>query len=169
MILVTDPKLKTALDNLKKNPNFTAIITQLETDSTITVQIKPSTTIGLGSSTDVTDPYNQIVIIDSKGDAAVALSKWGISGTTEENSIAHELGHVYWTYLKEVKKKSNMLNGLPTTISLAKWDENLSEATARRFDTYSRPVGTTIPILDVKEETIRERLDFTPFPLSVFK
>lgn len=168
MIKVTDPKLKTALDNLKKNPNFTTIISQLDSDGGITVEIMPSSS-GLGSSTDVTNPAYQIVVIDTKADAALALSKWGVSGTTEENSIAHELGHVYWTYLKEIKKKPNMLDGLPTTIPLAKWDENLSETTARRFDMYSRPMGTRIPILDKTEETVLQRLDFTPFPFSLMK
>lgn len=168
MILVTDTKLKTALDNLRKNPNFTAIIADLEKDASITVRIIPSSS-GLGSSTDVTNPFFQTVVIDTAADAALAKKKWGISGTTEENSIAHELGHVYWNYLQHVKKKTNMLDGKPPTVSAAKWDEILSETTARRFDTYSRPIGTTIPILDKTEETIRERLDFTPFPYSVIK
>lgn len=168
MILVTDAKLKAALDNLRKNPNFTKIIADLDSDNSITVQISPSSS-GSGSSTDVTDPYRQIVVIDTAADAALAMKKWGISGTTEENSIAHELGHVYWTYLQEVKKKSNMLDGKPSTVTKDKWNEILSESTARRFDTYSRPVGTTIPILDKREETVWERLDFTPFPFSLVK
>lgn len=168
MILVTDAKLKAALDNLRKNPNFTKIINDLESDGSITVQISPSSS-GSGSSTDVTDPYRQIVVIDTAADAAKAMKKWGIGGTTEENSIAHELGHVYWTYLQEVKKKSNMLDGKPSTVTKDKWNDILSETTARRFDTYSRPVGTTIPLLDKTEETVWERLDFTPFPFSLVK
>lgn len=168
MILVTDTKLKAALANLKKNPNFTAIIAQLETDSSITVQIIPSAS-GLGSSTDVTNPFFQTVVIDTPADAALAKKKWGISGTTEENSIAHELGHVYWTYLQHVKKKPNMLDGKPPTVTADKWNEILSETTARRYDTYSRPVGTRIPVFDKTEETVRSRLDLTHFPYSVVK
>jgi hypothetical protein len=66
-------------------------------------------------------------------------------GTNEENSIAHELGHAYFDYLTEVKKKPIPSGPLDPDVSSDKWEEILSEAMARRFDTYSRPKGTIIP------------------------
>ncbi len=169
MFVITDAKLKTAFENLKKNPNFSWKIAELE-QAGITVQVVSSSTTG-SSTTEVIDADFKVylVIINTPADDALAKQKWGISGTIEENSLAHELGHVYWNYLRQVKKKPNMLNGRPAGVSEDDWDEILSETTARQFDTLSRPVGTTIPLRTKTEETVMERLDFTPFPFSLFR
>lgn len=169
MFLITDAKLKPAFENLKKNPNFSGKIAELEKEG-ITVQVVSSSTTG-SSTTEVLDADYKVhlVTINTTADDALAKQKWGISGTTEENSLAHELGHVYWNYLLYVKKKPHMLDGGPPGVSASDWEETLTETYARQFDTLSRPVGTTIPLRTPKKETVMERLDFTPFPFSLFK
>lgn len=169
MFVIMDAKLKTAFENLKKNPNFSWKIAELE-QAGITVQVVSSSTTG-SSTTEVLDADYKVylVTINTSADDAQAKQKWGISGTTEENSLAHELGHVYYYYLLNVKKKPHMLDGRPGGVSEDDWSEIMSETMARRFDTLSRPAGTTIPIRTKTEETVMERLDFTPFPFSLFR
>lgn len=168
MFLITDPKLRTAFEKLKKNPNLGPKIAELEKDA-ITVQIVSATTTG-SSTTEVIDKVAGIylVSVNAAADDILAKQKWGIGGTTEENSLAHELGHVYYYYLQDFKKKP-MLGGAPSGVSADDWSEIMGETMARRFDTYSRPSGTVIPVRTPREETILERLDFTPFPFSLLK
>jgi hypothetical protein len=169
MIQILDLKLKTALENLKKNLNFTWKLAELEKPE-ITVQIVAASTTGSSTTEVLDDEYKTyLILINCKADDALAKQKWGICGTTEENSLAHELGHVYWYYLRHVIKKTNMLDGKPSSVSEDDWDEIMGETMARRFDTLSRPAGTTIPVRTPTEETVLERLDFTPFPFSLFK
>lgn len=169
MFQITDTKLRKAFENLRKNPNFSEKIAEME-KSNIAVQIISSSTANHSTTEVLDDDYKVfLVTINSKGDDELAKQKWGISGTKEENSLAHELGHVYWDYLRHIKKKTNMLDGKPTTVSTEDWDDILSETTARRFDTLSRPAGTIIPLRTPKAETILERLDFTPFPFSLMR
>src|SRR5438128_6330176 len=107
MFQIMDAKLRKAFENLRKNSNFTEKIAEME-KSGVVVQIMSSPTADHSTTEVLDDGYKfYLVTINSKGDDELAKRKWGISGTNEENSVADELGHVYWDYLRHVKKKTN--------------------------------------------------------------
>jgi len=168
MITATEPKLAAALKTLRRNPKLSELVIKMEADG-VTVIIEPAPPSYSNSKTELNYSPTYYCYINSTGDSAKALNTWGIKGTNEENSIAHELGHVFWDYLSNVVKKTGMLDGKPSAITSSQWSDILSEATARRFDNYSRPAGVIVPTADMRAETILERLDFTPFPISIFK
>jgi hypothetical protein len=154
MIKATDSVLTRALNELKRNPELGPRILEIEhAGIEVIINAAPSKP---HSQTDPSDPMHQVVFINSKGDDAVARAQWGIAGTSEANSIAHELGHVYFSYLKDVKKKP--IPAGPSTQPPESWQGNLSEVMARRFDTYSRPKGTVIPILIHEEPSFFMKL-----------
>jgi hypothetical protein len=153
MITATDPTLTTALNKLKSIPTLKDKIFEME-KAGINVTIEPK--VSDSSHTLATDATHYIVTIDSKADDAIAKANWGITGTDEGNSIAHELGHVYFGYLTDVKKKP--IPSGPPKVPPDDWATILSEAMARRFDTYSRPKGIVIPVLgppSTKERLLR--------------
>jgi hypothetical protein len=168
MISSIDPKLTIALGNLRKNPTLNTFISEMEVAG-LTVFIFQAPPTSSNSYTDVNHSPKYSCYINTKGDASVALFKWGITLTTEENSIAHELGHVYFDYLLNIKKKPGLVSSPPTGATAAQWQDIMDESISRRFELSTRPPGTIIPLKDPVEESVWKRLDFTPFPLSLFK
>jgi hypothetical protein len=149
MITTKDPKLQAALDKLRANPELSGRISELE-HAGYDVTLEPLEPSPQGHSFQKpTGPLHYIVYIDSKRDDELAQCKWGISGTKEENSIAHELGHIYFDYLTEIKKKPILPP--PPNVTVEKWKEHQDEVMAKRFDTFSRPKGVAIPLSDTLE------------------
>lgn len=144
MIFSSDLTLKNALLTLRKNLQLGPLIIEMESGG-VTVNIMPGPYRSV-SGTEFVGPLKYNLYINSKGDDAIAVAKWGVSGTKEENSIAHELGHVYCDYLKEGKKKPTPSG--PPRVSISDWEGILSETMARKFDNYSRPPGIRVPIVD---------------------
>jgi hypothetical protein len=146
MFTTTDKTLAAALSNLRKHPQLGIRIREIEAAG-INVIIKDGRSYHPNSATEAGTPPSPdfFIHINTKGDDRLAKEKWGISGTTEENSLAHEIGHVYWQYLLKTKG-AKIVAGKPAGVSSADWDSILDETTARRFDTYSRPAGTFVPL-----------------------
>ena len=153
MITATDPKLAAALKNLRSHADIGPIILNLE-KAGYDVTIRPTS---LENSITVIDKKRETVFeigINSKGDDILAKSKWGITGTNEENSIAHELGHVYWRYMYDFQKKKPLTKPAGSTKSQQDWDNALEETQARRFDNFTRPRGTIVPTVDTAKPTV---------------
>jgi hypothetical protein len=145
LIVATDPVLKAALNTLRKNGAIGPKIADLE-KAGFAVNIQP----GPGrpsSGTQHIAPLIYDVFIRSEADNVVALLKFGVAGTNEVNSIAHELGHIYCDYVFDIKKKP--LASPTKKVTLAEWKEVLSETMARQFDTATRPPGVIIRGKDV--------------------
>ncbi len=142
MIVTNDPKLSVAINNLRINPKLAPYIREMEGAglSIFVVQAPPTSN---GSQTNVYSRPMYHCYINTKGDAAVAWQKYKITLTTEENSIAHELGHVYFDYLLKIKKLPSLIGVLklpPNGATADQWrDDILDEAMSRRFELYSRP------------------------------
>lgn len=170
MITTNDPKLAVAINNLRKNPKLAPFILEMDAAG-LNIFIVQAPPTSKGSYTDVYSRPVYHCYINTKGDAATSWEKYKITLTTEENSIAHELGHVYFDYLLYFKKPASIATALkpPSVLTLSQWEEVLDETMSRRFELYSRPPGTILPLKDPRAESVLERLDFTPFPLSLFK
>jgi len=163
MITTMDPSLGAALLKLRANLELGKRISELEA-SGVNVIIQPGPTL-IVSNTDMRGPKDYVISINSKGDNKESIKKWGIKGTTEVNSIAHELGHVYFNYLINVKGKP-LVSG-PAGVPPDKWEEMLSEATSRRFDNSTRPIGVIVPAADARAEGAWEILNDS-FSLNPF-
>ena len=88
MIFVADPDLKKALDVLRVNPELGPRIREMEQAGlNINIVFAPHFE---NSKTDSKDPMNHDIFINPKGDSDIAEKKWGIKGTTAENSIVHK-------------------------------------------------------------------------------
>jgi len=163
MITTADPTLAAALRRLRANIEVGKRISELEAAG-VNVVIQPGPTLVV-SNTDTRGPKDYLISINSKGDDREAIAKWGIKGTTEVNSIAHELGHVYFNYLINVKGKP-LVSG-PAGVPTARWEEMLSESTSRRFDSFTRPVGVIIPAADTRAEgtweILKDSFSLNPF------
>lgn len=148
MFITTDTRLAIALSNLRKHPKIGQRIREIEAAG-IDVIIRDATSYLPNSATEEGFPPHPhyFININTKGDDKLAKEKWRISGTTEENSLAHEIGHVYWQYLLKTKG-TKIVAGKPSGVPDETWNSILDETTARRFDTYSRPPGTFIPVRD---------------------
>lgn len=148
MFTTTDVRLGYALSNLRKHPKIGLRIREIEAAG-INVIIRDGTGYHPNSATGEGNPPHPhfYININTKGDDKLAKEKWGISGTTEENSLAHEIGHVYWQYLL-MTKGAKVVAGKPAGVPDDTWNSILDETTARRFDTYSRPAGTFVPVRD---------------------
>jgi hypothetical protein len=163
MINAIDPRLASALLKLRKNFEMGKRIVEMETAG-INVIIQPGPALPT-SNTVTLGPKDYTISINSKGDDRKAVATWGIKGTTEENSLAHELGHVYFNYMINVKGKP--LVGGPVGVTPDRWEEMLSEATSRRFDNFTRPMGVIVPAADARAESaweiLKDSFSLNPF------
>lgn len=140
MITTTDSALDRALKTLKHNLELGPLIREMETKGYV-IRIQRGGP-GRNSQTETVGSKNYVLFIREKGDAEVAKAKWGITGTTLENSLAHELGHVYADYLQFEKRPDK---SPPSGVTQVRWEAILSETHARRWDQRSRPPGVFIP------------------------
>lgn len=136
MIAVNDPTLRAALNKLRTIPELSGRIFDLE-KAGYCIKIEPAPTQRSSKSEQMGSLIFE-VRINSEMDDDIAQCKWGISGTKEENSIAHELGHIYFNYLTEVQQKkippapqiTRMNSGKPTWTS--PWPSGLTLTRARK-------------------------------------
>lgn len=149
MIHTNDPAIGKALNILRMHPVLGKRIRDMEADS-VNVLIDR---YGKGCDNSRTDtnlaPKNYQIFICENGDALKAEKIWGIKGTTLENSLAHELGHVYFDW----RKSTVPIPSGPRGVSPEKWDDVMDEAHARIWDNYSRPPGVIVPVGDVYRES----------------
>lgn len=143
MISATDPTLGAALKTLRQNSELGPRIIDMETAG-FAVNIKPGPA-GKLSRTEHLGLLAYDVFINSRADDVLAIAKYGVRGTNEVNSIAHELGHVFFEYVFDFKKKP--LTG-PPEISLERLKEVLSETMARQWDNRTRPQGSKVRLRD---------------------
>ena len=171
MINSYDPRFKDAINNLRKNLHLAPYIKEMEGAGLNVFVVQGAPAAG-GSQTYVYSRPVYTCLIHTKGDAGISLQKYKVTLTTEENSIAHELGHVYFDYALNIKKTPSLVATLakpPKGATAEQWEVVLTECMSRRFELYSRPPGTIIPLKDPIEEGFFERLDFAVFPYSLFK
>jgi hypothetical protein len=144
---IADQDLRTAFENLSRNPRFTSRILELKTAKAY-ISIMDGSWTSKGSTTDAEYPKIDIYI-NNKDDVSFGNSKYGASMTPLETSIAHELGHAYFEYLLwEKKGEAKLLAGLPDTVDLKKWRKDLSEVMARRFENDVRPADQQVRLID---------------------
>ena len=136
MITALGSEINNALQIVRRNHFLSQKISEMEKHYNISIKEDLTSPT---STTDETTPPIFKITINSKGDEAQSIREWGISGTTEENSVAHELGHVYFNYLTNIKKVPPNSNK-PVGLSKDQWYVIESEATAREWDNYTRPV-----------------------------
>jgi hypothetical protein len=167
LIKATDPTLDAALKKLRNNPQLGPLIIEMEAAG-FQVNIEPGPA-GRTSGMAKNGPLIYDVIINSKEDDAVARAMFGVVGTNEENSIAHELGHVFFEYLYVEVKKKPLVMPPGWTITRELFMEGCSETYARQWDNRTRPPGVMIPVkssVPIPPPTILNwmRSAFSPLP-----